>query len=253
MKENYNMRINEMLFKLSDIYNLDKCIFDNCIGENIFGKLISNRVVNIAYKKLHADKEIHLGEYRKYFEMIFERSIIENQYYEKELIYVCNILRGARFKFAFLKGAFLISNVYEKGLRSSNDIDILINEKEIDECQKILCENGFVQGEVKDGIIKKASRSEIVLSRMNYGETVPFYKKFGKRFICIDLNFSLDYKPSQDEEIIREMLENRVEILWENTVLPTLNTLDFIIHLCMHLYKEATTITWVEWRKDFVI
>lgn len=246
----YDMKVNDLLFKLSDMYCQENYVFDNNIGENIFGKLISHRVINIAYSKLRDDKEINMGEYKKFFEIIYQQSLAENKEYEKELAYICDILCGAKFKFALLKGAFLISNVYPKGLRASNDIDILIDEKDIDECQSILLANGFVQGEVKNGVEHKATRSEIILSRMNYGETIPFYKKFGERYIFIDINFSLDYKPSQDARIIHEMLDNTVNINWNNTILTTLNIGDFIIHLCMHLYKEASTIDWVRRRKD---
>lgn len=250
MDKTYNMRVNEILFKLSDMYNLEQIYFDNCLGENLFGKLLLHRVENIAYKKLLQMNNIHMGVYKKYFEILYKNTINDITIYEENLVQLCEIMKEAKFKFAFLKGAFLITNVYEKGLRYSNDIDILINEKDIDECQDILLRNGFFQGYVDNGILHKASRKEIVLSRMNYGETIPFCKLNGEKPIYIDLNFSLDYKPTLEPKIIQNMLENSCDISWKNNIIKTLNIADFIIHLCMHLYKEATTLEWVISRRD---
>ena len=35
--------------------------------------------------------------------------------------------------------------------------------------------------------------------------------------------------------------------------IPTLNDEDFFIHLCTHLYKEATTLPWVQMRRDMTL
>ena len=250
MNRSYNMQANERLFILSDMYNDEKVYFDNCLGENLFGKVVLHRVENIVYKKLLCDKKVNLGIYKKYFETLYRQAINEVDRYEENLLQVCKTMEEAKFRFAFLKGAFLITNVYEKGLRYSNDIDILISEKDIDECQSILLKNGFVQGYVEHGVLHRASRREIVLSRMNYGETIPFCKVEGERTVYVDLNFSLDYKPALDSKIIGHMLENTREISWRNSIIKTLNMADFVIHLCMHLYKEATTMDWVIRRKD---
>lgn len=250
MSKDYNMKVDEILFQLSDVYNQTECEFDHNIGEILFGKLLFHRVVNIAYKNLLRQTHINLGEFDRYFKMHFEQGCIENHRYKEELMHVCDVMDGAEFPYAFLKGAILITNVYGEGLRYSNDIDILINESDIDACQELLLENGFIQGEVENGKIHEASRRDIVLSRMNYGETVPFFKEYNNRFICVDINFSLDYKPSQGSNLIGTMLSNRTKIEWGEIQLPTLDIIDFIIHLCMHLYKEATTIDWVIRRKD---
>lgn len=250
MTRKYNMQANEILFKLSDIYNQEHIYYDNGLGENLFGKLILHRVENIAYKKLLSQNDVNMGVYKRSFEALYEKGIEAVAEYEETLAYVCNIMEKAKFKFAFLKGAFLITNVYEKGLRYSNDIDILIEEKDIDECQRILLEKGFVQGYIKNGVLHRASRKRIVLSRMNYGETMPFCKVYGKKTILVDINFSLDYKPTLDRKIIKNMLKNTVDVPWGNNNIKTLNMSDFIIQLCMHLYKEATTLNWVIRRKD---
>lgn len=249
MERKYNIQTNETLFKLSDIYNTETIEFDNCVGENLFGKLILHRVENIAYIRLKQNNG-NMGLYKPYFEILYKQGLERVNLYEKNLTHVCKVMEKAKFKFAFLKGAFLIPFVYEKGYRYSNDIDILIDEKDIDECQKTLTSNGFVQGRVIDGVLYPATRKEVVLSRMNYGETIPFCKFYEGSYIFVDINFSLDYKPVSEGKIIQDMLDSVIELQWNECSIKTLDISNFVIHLCMHLYKEATTFDWVKRRKD---
>lgn len=48
----------------------------------------------------------------------------------------------------------------------------------------------------------------------------------------IDINFSLDFKPEQGEARVKQLLEKREKIIFEDTVYYTLNQYDFFIHLC---------------------
>lgn len=245
-----NREISQELIKMSDAYNQEKIYFDNIIGEKIFGKIILNRVGNIAYRNLLNAGYTNLGEYSGIFEVMYKENIRKAELCIRNINKVSNILKDADFPYALLKGAYLITKVYNLGDRVSNDIDILVNEKNIGACKKLLQCNGFRQGEVINGEFKEASRMDIIMSKMNFGETIPFVKMLEGDYINVDVNFSLDYKPMKDDSIITRMLENRIEVSIENATLVTLELADFIIHLCLHLYKEATTWDWVERRKD---
>lgn len=90
--------------------------------------------------------------------------------------YIGTIMSEASFNYALLKGAYLATKVYEIGNRTSNDIDIFLHSSDLTECQEILEKNGFIQGYFANGEIIPATRREILMARMNYGETVPFLK-----------------------------------------------------------------------------
>lgn len=245
-----NRELSKVLFRMSDIYNKEEIDFDNVSGEKLFGKIVLNRIVNIAYKNLLKSGCKKMGEFEKPLKLLYEENIRKAKICLDNVEYTCEVFKNAEFPFAFLKGAYLISNLYEIGDRTSNDIDVLIHEKDVGACKKILTENGFKQGYVENGVFREASRSELIMSKMNFGETIPFYKCFENRFIAVDINFSVDYKPMKDDSIITKLLEKRVKIPIGNTVLTTLDIYDFIIYLCLHLFKEATTSDWVERRKD---
>ena len=159
----------------------------------------------------------------------------------------------ASFPYALLKGAYLVS-LYPEGLRTSNDIDILVNESDLSVVEKLLKLSGFLQGNIRNGIFAPASRAEIVSSRMNRGETVPFIKEIGlpgMTYLEIDINFSLDFKAKQENDAVAALLGCTQPLIETgNGNLFTLCPADFLLHLCCHLYKEAATYAWVEMERD---
>ena len=90
---------------------------------------------------------------------------------------------------------------------------------------------------------------------MMRGETVPYIKEVKlphMRYLEVDINFSLDYK-NGDEKLLEKIL-NRVQDreVGDMKVL-TLDHADFFIHLCSHLHKEATTLPWIEMKRDMTL
>lgn len=245
-----NLEINKELFKMSDMFCTEPIEFDNVSGEKLLGKMVLNRVVNISYKNLIKKDCKKLGEFESSLKLLYNENLNRAKVCKDNIGYVCTMLDKAEFPYALLKGSYLITQVYELGDRLSNDIDILINETNVGACKKLLLEEGFLQGYLENGVFKEASRADIIMSKMNFGETIPFSKEIDGRYITIDMNFSVDYKPMEDDAIITKMLDRRIKLPLTNTTLVTLGQVDFLIYLCLHLYKEATTFDWVERRHD---
>jgi hypothetical protein len=90
---------------------------------------------------------------------------------------------------------------------------------------------------------------------MMRGETVPFIKEVNlpsMKFLEIDINFSLDYKPG-DTEFLTKMLDNATVYKINDKYVRTLRNDDFFIHLCSHLYKEAIALPWIEMKRDMTL
>lgn len=241
------------LFELSDIYFDAKdyqIMVENV--EEFVEEVNQNRVVAAVYNNLESISDFSgKDEIMEKLNEQYKKNIQKAQTYKKHISYLASILKNVDFLYALLKGAFLTTQLYEEGYRTSNDVDILLEVKDIDKCQKILKENGFQQGYLgDDGKFIPATRLEIMMSRMNFGETVPFYKMVEGMPLQIDLNFSLDYKQNAENEVISNMLKRTVEVEIKNETFRTLCPTDFLIHLCCHLYKEATTVNWVEDDRD---
>jgi hypothetical protein len=244
------------LFREVDLRNTDVDLDypSKYYDSSLLGQLSINRVAGIAFFRLSQTK-INLNripsEYLDTLSAIYKSNLERSAEFLKNLDYMAGLFCNAPFKHAFLKGAFLASKLYERGLRTSNDIDVLILSKDISACQKLLLENGFIQGHKRGDIIIPAERAEIINSRMNYGETIPLHKKNEEGIFSVDLNTSLDFKPSVDSILMNRMLDSAVSIqIGGGRAFFSLDAIHFIMHLCCHLYKEATTFDWVATMRD---
>ena len=72
------------------------------------------------------------------------------------------------------------------------------------------------------------------------------------KFFEVDINFSLDYKNGTGDTL-SDMLSNVCIKNEKELSIPTLDNADFFIHLCAHLYKEATTLPWIEMHRDMTL
>ncbi len=85
------------------------------------------------------------------------KSLVLQEYYTE---LVCSLCREKRIKFALLKGA-VIKNLYpDAAMRSSCDVDILIDKNRIDEIIGELVKNGFSYHEEHDGEEAKHAKLE---------------------------------------------------------------------------------------------
>jgi len=218
----------------------------------VLGQLLYNRMGGVACHTLEGLDMLGRvnREFRNALKTEYDSNKAKTDSFHTMLNELCDALGGAPFKYAFLKGAYL-SHVYPKGLRSSNDIDILVNGEDVTGIADILKDNGFKRGYVRGGKFASATRKDILEARMNRGETVPFVKQVslpGMEYCEVDVNYSLDYKASQSGDAVEKLLDKAV--VSRNGIPPTLSNVDFLIHLCVHLYKEAATMAWVDMGRD---
>ena len=193
-------------------------------------------------------------EFRNSLGSAYEQNVQKNQSFFKCVIMLSKILDSCDFKVAMLKGAYLCAH-YPDGYRTSNDVDLLVLPKDVTIVGNLLLSSGFKQGNVRNGEFIPATRQEIIESKMMRGETVPYIKEVNlpfMKFFEVDINFSLDYKNGNDN-ILADMLSNVCIKNERELSIPTLDEADFFIHLCAHLYKEATTLPWIEMHRDMTL
>ena len=223
---------------------------------SVLGHLFFNRMQAVAYGTL---KEKNLlgkvnREFRNSLKAAYEQNIEKNQSFFWCIQHLKNILSECSCNYAMLKGAFLC-RYYPDGYRTSNDIDLLVFPEHVTEIGNALLKAGFQQGNIRNGEFIPATRKEIIESKMMRGETVPYIKKInlpGMKYLEVDINFSLDYK-NGDKEVLEKILERVLNRKVGRISVPTLDSADFFIHLCSHLYKEATTLPWVEMKRDMTL
>ncbi|MCM1535224.1 MAG: nucleotidyltransferase family protein [Clostridium sp.] len=173
------LTMGKLLFHLADAtMPKEKFNFQKEDQELLLGEICINRIASIAYRNLVNDSEINISnEVLKILKIIYENNLKRSKQYCENVKYISQIMKDVDFGYALLKGAFLNTCVYEKGMRTSNDIDILIEEENVSRCQDILTQNGFIQGEfVSETEIMPATRKDIIFAKLNFGETIPFVK-----------------------------------------------------------------------------
>lgn len=218
----------------------------------VLGHSFFNRMQGVAYGNLA--KHNCIGEvnreFRNSLKSAYEQNSAKNKAFFRCVKLLSDVLQKYHGKYAMLKGA-LLCREYPDGYRTSNDIDLLVRPCDVTVIGEALTKAGFCQGNIRNGSFVPADRKEIIESKMLRGETVPYIFEIGlphMRYLEVDINFSLDYK-NGETDILERMLSDSTAI----GNIATLNKLDFFIHLCCHLYKEATTLPWVEMKRDMTL
>lgn len=222
----------------------------------VLGMLFFNRMQGIAYDRMKRSGVLGKvnREFRNSLKYAYDQNIERNKSFFTCVDYLSGILSTLPCKIAMLKGAYLCAH-YPVGYRTSNDIDILVKSNDVTVVSAALISSGFIQGNIRNGAFVPATRKEIIESKMMRGETVPYIKAVNlpyMKYLEVDINFSLDYK-NGDQDILADLLD-RSTIVYKNGIsIPTLSQEDFFIHLCTHLYKEATTLPWIEMKRDMTL
>lgn len=243
-------------FQNPDKERLKKLLQKGAMTSAVLGELFWNRMAGIAYHVLEKTELLPLlhREARNALAGASEQNTQYNKSYFCCLEELLKTLEPYARHYAMLKGAYLCAK-YPCGCRTSNDADLLTAPEFLTELGSRLISAGYRQGSVKNGAFVPASREEIVRSRMMRGETIPYILKTDLPYLSyfeVDVNFSLDYK-NGDTEAVHEMLERGQTAVMGNRKLPTLDSADFFLHLCTHLYKEATTYPWIRMGRDMTL
>ena len=222
----------------------------------VLGHLFFNRMQGVAFDVLKSNGVLGKvnREFRNSLSAAYDQNIQKNESLKQCIILLLEILSGCNCKIAMLKGAYLCFH-YPQGCRTSNDVDLLIEPKDVTTVGTLLVSAGFEQGNIRNGEFVPATRQEIIESKMMRGETVPYIKEVNlpfMKFFEVDINFSLDYK-NGTEMVLSDMLSHVCIKKEKGLFIPTLDDTDFFIHLCAHLYKEATTLPWIQMHRDMTL
>ena len=240
-------------FRAPNASKIERLLRAGAATSDVLGMLFSNRMAGVAYHVLQKTKLLDLVD--REFRNSIRNTSLQNEKINEDYLgctkFLTAELEACGVPYALLKGAFLC-HWYPKGCRTSNDIDVLIAPEDVGKVSARLKLAGFRQGHLKNGVFVPASRQEIIESKMTRGETVPFIKEVKLPFMNyleVDLNFSLDFKNSNDATL-KDMLKRTHIMTVESAKIRMLDIYDFLLHLCAHLYKEATTVPWIRMKRD---
>lgn len=251
----------EERFLFKELCMFKKTTFDESLLEYatpyVLGQLFFNRMQGVAFEvlKKHGLLSRVNREFRNALSGAYEQNTEKNNSFFNCIRELSMILKKCPCNVAMLKGAQLCA-LYPRGLRTSNDVDIMVLPDKVTTVGDLLYSYGFRQGNIRGGEFVPASRREIIESKMMRGETVPYIKEVNlpyMRYLEVDINFSLDYKNSGDDVLNRMLEKIELKNIIGDMQIPTFSEEDFFIHLCAHLYKETTTLPWVKMKRDMTL
>lgn len=256
-----NQNEKELVLRLCRFRNPDRKALAELLEKGamtsaVLGELFWNRAAVVACDVL--EKEELMPQVPREARTALRGARTQNREYNRSFFRCVgalhDTLRSCGEHYAMLKGAYLCAK-YPEGCRTSNDVDLLVPPEFLSEIGEALLRDGYCQGAVKNGVFIPARREEIIRSRMLRGETVPYIKEVNLpylRYFEVDINFSLDYKNGKTE-LVRELVERAVTAETGGMEIRTLACDDFFLHLCAHLYKEATTYPWIRMKRDMTL
>ena len=213
------------LFFEGEIENDDKELFSKELKEcdllfELFPYLLHHRLLGIFYSLILKYDMIYCisKEMWKATNKILVYENLKSREYYMEAKHLCDLLEREDISYAIIKGLHLNSFLYDKNSeyffqRSFNDIDILVNRKDITNLDKILKGMNYFNGdyEPESNSLRCFSRKEAVYYLMATHETPQYIK--ASKFSCfnvgdimiIDVNYSIfeggkKLDPKQDIE-----------------------------------------------------
>lgn len=206
---------------------------------------IFNKTMGLVSKHiLHFNTKVIPGLVRRQLLFMNLGNKERNKEMFSELTKVLDLMNRSGISYSPLKGAYLIPYVYEDySVRLSNDIDILIKNVDIDKACDVMREAGFIMGTYDDPTksIIPAKRAEDIYWKVQMGNIHPFVKISDNPFLdFLVIDFAFDVDPiHKNIEIAEKMLDNTVYTEINGVSTKLLNSVDFLIQVCTHLYKEA--------------
>ena len=177
-----------------------------------------------------------------------------NQYQlnKKELMKFINTCYKKKIKLSPVKGIYLSDFLYkDSSIRKTDDVDILISIDDIPQITEILIQQGFTNRQYNKE--KKEFFDYDKLTVMKYKMTMynllPFVKVQDDQLIIFDISFALDFDRSTSN-VVKNMLQ---AVIVEQDKIPTMKGKDYLIHLLIHNYREASNASWIELSKDITL
>ncbi len=192
-----------------------------------------------------------LVPYRQVFAGAYLGNRARNTVLHEEYGRVLQALNGAGLPCLVRKGAALDLQVFaDLGVRQSSDLDLLVDRADMPRLAELVAALGYAQGKLgADGKVVPYSRRTRVHWVTHLNNSLPFVKVGGT--IEVD-HFRLDpchditQRASAATIPTVDLFERSVALTVGGVAARTLSEIDHLLDLCLHLYKEATTLYYLE-------
>lgn len=161
-----------------------------------------------------------------------------------------------------LKGVALAAMAYRTlGMRLSQDLDLLVERRDLGRANDVLLESGYAQGawDATAERVIPASRQEIMKHTLYSHETFPYVKCTSDSTIMarhvVDLHFSIELNSEVgSDQAVRRLLSRRARLApLPGVSVWSLSAEDMFVFVCVHFAREARLRTETEELVDLVL
>ena len=236
----------------SEITRIDNLLSSDLDWVEIAGQLLNHRLGGYLYKGLNIEQKNNIPvEIREALRLLVIAQKKENIFNIEYLKPILNEFSKNNLHYVALKGLYFNASMYDMGIRRSNDIDILVPERNLKVLDDILRGFGYIQSFQTEGELVEAPKKVKLIQRIKYHDLVPYKKYIKGKLHEIDVNFTFD---TVENEITQEVFENGIVEYSNNDYciqgLPFETNLAF---LCIHFFREGTNSLWTEGRRDVLL
>lgn len=140
-----------------------------------------------------------------------------------------------------VKGSRLIPELYQdRGLRTVNDLDFLIRATDIRGVEEAMRSLGYVQGSYDPGTrtAHPMPREKKIAWQKKMHNLPVFVKAHDSPYVeCLEVDFSFSLDLSRNTVPVEAMIGRAQATQMADP--------DFFVHLCCHLYREASSAVWI--------
>jgi hypothetical protein len=174
-----------------------------------------------------------------------------NRVLVQEAVRLVGLLRAAGIPTALRKGAYLTPAVYrDLGLRPMNDIDLFVDRSASQGVAEILSAEGYAPGTVDArGRITPLTRRQSVFWNVHVNNLPSYHRRCEDPLlpsIAVDVCFDLFLPASGCALPAHRLLTQTRTFEADGQSLPVFRPEHFLIDVAAHLYKESTTLRYIE-------
>lgn len=179
----------------------------------------------------------------------YKNKIIDNSTKKNNMAFeLFDIFNNSNIEYIILKGlvnAYTLYDFYWE--RQFSDVDIYVPENQLELVEKILKQNGYIQGRYDNDSsrIIPATRMQILSRRLLTHQTYE-YCKIGQTVSSIDVNFKFSWPGINNNikvELEKAIKNSSTYFIANGKRYRCLSPIINFLHQCIHIYNEAVLFT----------
>ena len=167
MKKEYKLILLSTLINKNSVENeeIDKILADNIDWVEVAGILLNHRLGGYFYNGLTEDQLSKLPkELRKNLQMLIKGQIANQKNLDEYINELFETLENQEIRYAGLKGVFFGASIYPIGIRRSNDIDLLVLERDLQKLDVLMRKIGYIQSLLPEGRLVEATKKDKLIN-----------------------------------------------------------------------------------------